>query len=73
MKFDNSKQNIKELGRDFQAVGVGLVGIATHTLLIPVAFCKDIRDSYLNSKLTKKPVEKSTEKSKKTPEVVAAQ
>ena len=69
MKFDNSKQNIKELGRDFQAVGVGLVGIATHTLLIPVALCKDIRDSYLSSKLDKKPAEKP----KKTPEVVAAQ
>lgn len=69
MKFDNSKQNIKELGKDFQAVGVGLVGIASHTLLIPVAFCKDIRDSYLNSKLTKKPAENP----KKKPEVVAAQ
>ena len=58
MKFNNSKQNIKELGKDFQAVGVGLVGIATHTLSIPIAFCKDIRDSYLESKLTKKSAEK---------------
>ena len=58
MKFDNSKQNIKELGKDFQAVGVGLVGIASHTLGIPVAFCKDIRDSYLESKLAKKSAEK---------------
>ena len=58
MKLNNSKQNIKELGKDFQAVGVGLVGIATHTLAIPVAFCKDIRDSYLESKLAKKPAEK---------------
>ena len=68
MKFNNSKQNIKELGKDFQAVGVGLVGIASHTLGIPVAFCKDIRDSYLESKLAKK----SAEKSEKTPEVAAA-
>ena len=68
MKLNNSKQNIKELGKDFQAVGVGLVGIATHTLAIPVAFCKDIRDSYLESKLAKKP----TEKPEKISEIVAA-
>lgn len=68
MKFDNSKLNIKELGKDFQAVGVGLIGIATHTLAIPVAFCKDIRDSYLESKLAKK----SAEKLEKSPEIVAA-
>ena len=68
MKFNNSKLNIKELGKDFQAVGVGLIGIATHTLAMPVAFGKDIRDSYLDSKLAKK----SAEKPEKTPEVAAA-
>ena len=50
MKLDNSKNNFKELGKDLKAIAVGTFGVLVGLIKIPVAFCKDVRDTYLELK-----------------------
>ena len=60
MKFEKSKANFKELGKDFKAIGSGLIGAVVGTVKIPVCLCKDFRNMYLESKQNKEVVTQST-------------
>lgn len=48
--FKHSKSNFKELGKDAKAFACSAFGIVKGVVKIPVAFCKDVRDSYLDAK-----------------------
>ena len=54
--FKHSKENFKELGKDAKAFACSALGIIKGVVVIPIAFCKDVRDSYLEAKV-KEPVE----------------
>lgn len=64
MKFVESKKNFGELKKDVKAVVCGSVGLVVDVVKIPVAFCKDIRNGYLESKKRKEIVEAVVEANK---------
>jgi len=49
----NSKNNMKELGKDLKGFFTSAVCIVKDTLNIPIALCKDGRDTYLERKANK--------------------
>ena len=50
MGFDISKRNFKDLGLDLKGLVSSSVCTVIDTLKIPVSFCKDIRNNYLERK-----------------------
>lgn len=56
MKFTESKKNFKEIFKDAKAIVSGSIGLVVDTIKIPYAFCKDVRDSYLEHKNNKEVV-----------------
>lgn len=57
MKFTESKNNFGELKKDVKAIVCGSVGLVVDVARVPVAFCKDIRNNYLEHKKNKTIVE----------------
>lgn len=53
MKFTNSKNNFKSLGKDIKGIICSSVCLIKDTLNIPFAFCKDTRDALLEVKSKK--------------------
>lgn len=53
MKFTNSKNNFKSLGKDIKGIVCSSVCLIKDTLNIPFAFCKDARDALLEAKSKK--------------------
>lgn len=64
MKFIESKKNFSELKKDFKAVVCGSVGLVVDVAKIPVALCKDFRNSYIESKKNKEVIKAVVEANK---------
>lgn len=53
-KFNNSKSNFKELGKDLVGVGVSVVSTVVDVVMVPVCLCRDFRAMYVNAKVKQK-------------------
>lgn len=63
-KFNNSKSNFKELGKDLVGVGVSVVSTVVDVVMVPVCLCRDFRAMYVNTKAKQKQERELKAKSK---------
>ena len=63
-KFNNSKTNFKELGKDLVGIGISTISTVVDMVMVPVCLCRDFRAMYVSAKAKQKQERELKAKSK---------
>lgn len=60
MKFNHTKKNIIEIGKDIKGTVCSAVCLVKDVLIVPLSICKDVRDGVVSAK-NKQPIDVKVE------------